>query len=66
MRSTYIALVKQFHPDSGKAEASTERFLEIDGAFKVLQEKYAKERRGIEINMEDEVKIFDIKVISIA
>lgn len=53
--------MKKVHPDSGCPEASKERFLEVDEAFRVLQEKYAKSRRSIEENLNDEVKVFDIK-----
>lgn len=47
------------HPDSGLPEASEERFQEVDEAFKCLQEKFAKNRRGIYEDEEEEVP--DIK-----
>lgn len=52
--------VKKYHPDSGNSEASPEKFQEVDNAFRILQEKFAKRRRGIEDD-EDLVKEFDIK-----
>lgn len=63
VRSAYIALVKIVHPDSGHAEASVERFAEVDDAFRVLQAKFAKDRRGIGDNgVSEPAKEFDIKV----
>ncbi|XP_067625557.1 dnaJ homolog subfamily C member 28 [Eurosta solidaginis] len=59
VRSAYIDLVKRVHPDSGLPEASAERFKDVDEAFKVLQEKFAKNRRNIFEDEEEEV--FDIK-----
>lgn len=50
VRAAYIAIVKIVHPDSGHPEASAEKFTEVDNAFRALQEKYAKERRGIQEN----------------
>ncbi|XP_073823975.1 dnaJ homolog subfamily C member 28 [Musca autumnalis] len=55
VRRAYIELVKKVHPDSGLPEASAERFQEVDEAFKVLQEKFAKNRRGIYEDDEEEV-----------
>lgn len=60
MRAAYIEIVKLVHPDSGRAEASAEKFAEVDNAFRILQEKYAKERHGI--NENPEVQEHDIKV----
>ncbi|XP_037910929.1 dnaJ homolog subfamily C member 28 [Hermetia illucens] len=60
VRRRYIELVKKVHPDSGSPEASQERFQEVDNAFKILQGKFAKNRRGI-YDEEEEAKIFDIK-----
>lgn len=48
VRSSYIEIVKLVHPDSGHPEASAEKFAEVDNAFRILQAKYAKERRGIQ------------------
>lgn len=51
--------MKRVHPDSDQPEASPERFQEIDEAFKVLQRKFAKSRRGI---LEDESEeVLDIQ-----
>ncbi|XP_055637243.1 dnaJ homolog subfamily C member 28 [Toxorhynchites rutilus septentrionalis] len=61
VRQAYIALVKKFHPDSGNPEASAERFHELDNAFRILQEKFSKSRRGIIEDMQDKVKVFDIR-----
>lgn len=55
IRKAYIDLVKKVHPDSGMPEASQERFQEVDEAFKLLQEKFAKNRRGIYEDEEEEV-----------
>lgn len=61
MRRSYIELVKMYHPDSGHQNASAEKFQELDEAFKILMEKYAKARRNIEMDLDDEVKVFDIR-----
>lgn len=61
VRRAYIEIVKKVHPDSGHELASAEKFQEIDECFKHLMEKHAKARRNIELNPEDEVKVFDIK-----
>lgn len=53
--------MKKLHPDSGHPEACTDRFHDVDQAFKVLQGKFAKQRRGLIEDLETEVKIFDIK-----
>lgn len=61
VREAYINLVKKFHPDSGHAESCSEMFTKVDNAFRILQAKFGKERRGIP----DEpvaTKDFDIKV----
>lgn len=62
VRAAYISIVKIVHPDSGHREASAERFAQVDNAFRILQAKYAKERRGIPDDHQSEVKEFDIKV----
>lgn len=61
-REAYLKLVKLVHPDSGRPEASGERFSEIDDAFRTLQAKFAKERRGIEDEPVVVAQVFDIKV----
>lgn len=63
VRRAYIDMVKKVHPDSGQPEASADKFQEIDEAFKILQERFAKSRRGIFEDDEEEVeaKIFDIR-----
>ncbi|KFB49221.1 AGAP009787-PA-like protein [Anopheles sinensis] len=61
VRQAYLTLVKKLHPDSGHPEASAEKFQEVDSAFRVLQEKFAKARRGIVEDLQEQVKVFDIK-----
>lgn len=61
-RQAYIALVKKVHPDSGQPEANEAKFIEIDNAFKILQAKYAKNRRGIDDAETIAVEEFDIEV----
>ncbi|XP_070505069.1 dnaJ homolog subfamily C member 28 [Chironomus tepperi] len=61
VRRSYIELVKKYHPDSGNQDASIEKFQELDECFKFLMQKYAKARRNIEMDPEEEVKVFDIK-----
>lgn len=56
----YIEKVEKVHPDSGYREASIKRFQEVDECFKFLMEKFAKARRNIELDPNDEVKVFDI------
>lgn len=63
VRLAYISMVKKVHPDSGCEEASAESFAEVDNAFRILQAKYAKERRGIPVQETADVKEYDIKVI---
>ncbi|KAH8238944.1 hypothetical protein KR038_009718 [Drosophila bunnanda] len=60
VRHAYLDLVKRVHPDSGTEEASAERFQQVDEAFRVLQEKFAKGRRNIQED-EDEAMEFDIQ-----
>ncbi|XP_016985768.1 dnaJ homolog subfamily C member 28 [Drosophila rhopaloa] len=60
VRHAYLDLVKRVHPDSGTEEASAERFQQVDEAFRVLQEKFAKGRRNIQED-EEEALEFDIK-----
>ncbi|EDW76068.2 uncharacterized protein Dwil_GK15270 [Drosophila willistoni] len=60
VRLAYLDLVKRVHPDADTTEASIERFQQVDEAFKTLQEKFAKGRRNIQENEEDEME-FDIK-----
>lgn len=47
VRAAYIKMVKILHPDSGHPEASAKKFANVDNAFRILQEKYAKDRRDI-------------------
>ncbi|XP_053672387.1 dnaJ homolog subfamily C member 28 [Anopheles nili] len=61
VRQAYLKLVKKLHPDSGHPESSAEAFHEVDTAFRVLQEKFAKARRGIVEDLQEQVKVFDIK-----
>ncbi|EDW36957.1 GL25975 [Drosophila persimilis] len=60
VRQAYLDLVKRVHPDSGCDEASAERFQQVDEAFKLLQEKFAKGRRNIQED-EEQAMEFDIK-----
>ncbi|XP_030385601.1 dnaJ homolog subfamily C member 28 [Scaptodrosophila lebanonensis] len=60
VRLAYLDLVKRVHPDARTPEASSERFKEVDEAFKLLQEKFAKNRRNIHENDEEPIE-FDIK-----
>lgn len=60
VRNAYIEIVKTVHPDSGHPNASADKFTEVDNAFRILQAKFAKERRGIEENVA--VEECDIKV----
>ncbi|XP_062551617.1 dnaJ homolog subfamily C member 28 [Armigeres subalbatus] len=61
VREAYIAMVKKVHPDSGQPEANAEKFQEVDAAFRILQQKFAKSRRGIVEDLQDTVKVFDIR-----
>lgn len=49
------------HPDSGHAEADQNRFQQVDQAFKILQGKFAKQRRGIYEDLQTDTKEFDIR-----
>ncbi|XP_064554143.1 dnaJ homolog subfamily C member 28 [Drosophila montana] len=60
VRRAYLDLVKRVHPDADTDEASNERFQQVDEAFKMLQEKFAKSRRNINEDEEEEM-VFDIK-----
>lgn len=60
VRAAYLEIVKIVHPDSGHPEASAEKFTEVDNAFRILQAKYAKDRRGIKETAD--IKEYDIKV----
>lgn len=61
VRAAYIEIVKKVHPDGGHAEASAAVFTEVDNAFRILQEKFAKERHDIR-ETADAVQECDIKV----
>jgi DnaJ family protein C protein 28 len=61
VRRAYIEIVKRVHPDSGHPESSIENFKEVDECFRLLMQKFAKARRNIEFNPDEEVKVFDIK-----
>ncbi|EDW12042.1 dnaJ homolog subfamily C member 28 [Drosophila mojavensis] len=60
VRRAYLDLVKRVHPDADSDEASNERFQQVDEAFKMLQEKFAKSRRNISENEDEELE-FDIR-----
>lgn len=53
--------MKRVHPDSQHPDSNVEKFQEVDECFKVLMEKFAKGRRNIELDPDDEVPIFDIR-----
>lgn len=61
VRAAYIEIVKKVHPDSGHPDASAAVFTEVENAFRILQEKFAKERRGIR-ETADAAQECDIKV----
>uniref|UniRef100_A0A336MDQ5 CSON000017 protein n=1 Tax=Culicoides sonorensis TaxID=179676 RepID=A0A336MDQ5_CULSO len=61
VRNAYISLVKKLHPDSGHTEANQDKFQQVDRAFKILQGKFAKQRRGILEDLQTETKEFDIR-----
>ncbi|EDV99021.1 dnaJ homolog subfamily C member 28 [Drosophila grimshawi] len=66
VRRAYLDLVKRVHPDADTEEASNERFLQVDEAFRMLQEKFAKSRRNItddedDSPLEEEQMEFDIR-----
>lgn len=54
-------MVKRVHPDSAHPEANAEKFQEVDECFKFLMEKFAKGRRNIELDPDEDVKVFDIQ-----
>jgi DnaJ family protein C protein 28 len=54
-------MVKKIHPDAKTEHSSMEKFVELDECFKLLMQKFAKSRRNIEINEEEEIKVYDIK-----
>lgn len=54
VREAFISLVQRYHPESGHHQANCKRFAEIDQAFRILLEKFAKERRGMVDDSEDE------------
>lgn len=60
VRGAYIGIVKIVHPDSGHANASAEKFAEVDNAFRILQEKFSQERHVSTEN--PDVKDHDITV----
>lgn len=61
IRRAYIEIVKRVHPDSQHPESNAEKFQEVDECFKVLMEKFAKRRRNIELDEDEEVQVFDIR-----
>ncbi|XP_019880870.1 dnaJ homolog subfamily C member 28 [Aethina tumida] len=48
IRSVYLKLVKIYHPDSGNPEANSDKFHEIDKAFKTLINRKAEERWDVD------------------
>ncbi|XP_021932986.1 dnaJ homolog subfamily C member 28 isoform X2 [Zootermopsis nevadensis] len=70
VRQAFLKMVKRFHPDSGSAEASAEKFLLIENAYRKLQNKFANDRwnanegtgeYGLYHEEKTEIKEFDIK-----
>ncbi|GJQ81755.1 hypothetical protein Trydic_g302 [Trypoxylus dichotomus] len=57
IRKAYLMLVKKYHPDS--IDGDITKFQEVDRAFRILTDKKAKERWGVEEDIE--VKEQDIK-----
>ncbi|KAK9501902.1 hypothetical protein O3M35_012538 [Rhynocoris fuscipes] len=44
VRVAYLDMVKRYHPDSKSEEADANKFLEIESAYRNLQDKFARER----------------------
>lgn len=62
IRSAYLSLVKKFHPDSGTADADSNKFQEIDKAFKIILSRKSKDRWCSEsVNFEIHAQEYDIK-----
>lgn len=61
VRRAYLDLVKKVHPDSHHPDANAEKFQEVDECFKFLMEKFAKGRRNIELDPNEDVQVFDIQ-----
>lgn len=53
--------MKKVHPDSRHPDANVEKFQEVDECFKFLMEKFAKGRRNIELDPDEDVQVFDIQ-----
>ncbi|XP_008475094.1 dnaJ homolog subfamily C member 28-like [Diaphorina citri] len=45
VRQKFISLAKKYHPDSGSPDADTEKFQQIEAAFRKLREKFWLERK---------------------
>ncbi|CAH0384953.1 unnamed protein product [Bemisia tabaci] len=46
VRRAFVSLVKKYHPDSDSPGADTEKFREIEHAYRMLQNKFAKDRHS--------------------
>ena len=44
LRSSFLKLVKKYHPDSGSPDADANKFQEIESAYRKLQNKFSKDR----------------------
>ncbi|XP_046995794.1 dnaJ homolog subfamily C member 28 isoform X1 [Schistocerca americana] len=44
VRTSFLELVKRYHPDSGSPEADSEKFHQIERAYRELQNKFAADR----------------------
>ncbi|KAF4524113.1 hypothetical protein B566_EDAN007696 [Ephemera danica] len=45
LRSSFLAMVKKYHPDSGSPEANAAKFQEIEAAYRIVQNKFSKQRQ---------------------
>lgn len=68
VRTSFLELVKRYHPDSGSPEADSEKFQQIERAYRELQSKFAADRWNSEkgageygLYYEEVKQEFDIK-----
>ncbi|KAL5006754.1 hypothetical protein ScPMuIL_015560 [Solemya velum] len=57
LRQAYLRLAKQYHPDSGSRSADTDRFAQVEEAYKAIK----KQRKLQETTDPEQEVIFDIK-----